>query len=57
MDEGIFKTGRTGLIGSRRVDIQVLWAAKDRAKRLERASAPRKQEPAGKEKQLRLPGV
>ena len=40
MDDGIFKTGRTGLVGGRRVDIQWLWDVEKKAEIIERACRP-----------------
>ena len=59
MDDGIFKTGRTVLVGGRRVDIQWMWQIEERAARLEKACRPPKVENGkeGQAKQIRLPGI
>ena len=59
MDEGIFKTKRTCLVGGRRVDIQWMWNIEARARRLAKACRPPRPG-AGKEdagKPQRLPGM
>ena len=59
MDDGIFKTGRTCLVGGRRVDIQWMWNIEARARRLEKACRP-PNAAQGKDDQVRqqrLPGM
>jgi len=58
MNDGIFKTKRTCLVGSARVDIQWLWAVQERAKRMERVCRlnPVKEDKS-KVRQMVLPGI
>ncbi len=55
MDEGVFKTARGGLIGSRRTDIQWLWQIETRAKRMEAVCKGIKSTKPEKSPQLILP--
>ena len=59
MNDGIFKTRRTGLLGSRRVDVQWWWAALERAKKLAKVCRPHheRQNKTTPDNQLRLPGL
>jgi hypothetical protein len=40
LDGGIFRTGRTGLIGNRKIDIQYFWDLEERIRILENACKP-----------------
>jgi len=55
MDDGIFKTGRTMLIGGRRVDVQYMWRTMERAAILEKACRPPSEKKRAAAKQLKLP--
>ena len=55
MDEGVFKTARAGLIGSRRTDTQWLWQIEARAKRMEAVCKGIKSIKPEKSPQLTLP--
>jgi hypothetical protein len=58
MNDGIFKTKRTGLVGLTRVDIQWHWSIQERAERMERACRlmPVKEDKSNG-RQMVLPGI